>query len=170
MLVQASTEVFNDPAVRRTTTSVLEAGNFMSRNRMWIRREQIEQLVVLGSAMTYGSGRFLFLITYIFLLRLPSEALPLTVGKDTSRNEIFVEDEALVIVLARRKNKANGSRLSRCCWCSRSRTTCPVHVVVAQTDPWHETVRRMDTVDSTVRATGVAGNHWRCKRAVIPMS
>ena len=129
MLVQASTEVFSDPAVRRTTTSVLKAGNFVARDRMWIRREQIEQLVGLGGAMTFGSGRFLFLITYIFLLRLPSEALPLTIGKDTSRNEIFVEDEALVIVLARRKNKANGSRLSRRCWCSRSRTTCPVHVV-----------------------------------------
>ena len=40
-----------------------------------------------------------------------------------------MEDGSLVIVLARRKNKAHGSRLTRKCWCERSSTTCPVHVI-----------------------------------------
>ena len=147
MLVKASTEVskccchvaladilcpqvFAEPAVRRTTVSVQKAGNFVSRERMWIRMKTIEQLMALAEQRAQlASVASLFLITYIFLLRLPSEALPLTVGQNTSTNEIFMDGGCLVVVLARRKNKANGSKLTRRCWCARSRPTCPVHVV-----------------------------------------
>ena len=111
-------------------------------------RETIEKLVVLGGQPTsedwgvtqYGRAATLFLITYIFLLRLPSEALPLTVGAESSTNTIFVQDSQLVLTLGRRclvpvllyaslwahvrilcrKNKANGSRLTRKCWCASS--------------------------------------------------
>ena len=45
LLVQ---KVFDDPAVRRTTKSIVKAGNFESRVRMWIRRELIEKIVKLA--------------------------------------------------------------------------------------------------------------------------
>jgi hypothetical protein len=127
LLVQ---KVFDDPAVRRTTKSIVKAGTFESRVRMWIRRELIEKIVKLAKTdRKIQRMAVLYVITYIFLLRLPSEALKLTAGQDSSPCEIFLDNDKLVIVLARRKNKANGSRLTRLCWCHSSKTTCPVHVV-----------------------------------------
>eukprot|EP00973_Karenia_brevis_P088566 12279728-Karenia_brevis.AAC.1 len=38
----------------------------------------------------------------------------------------------MVLRLERRKNKINGSTLSRGCWCSESKVTCPLHVL----SPW----------------------------------
>jgi len=44
----------------------------------------------------------LFLVTYVFLLRLPSEALPITVGRESSGNALFLEGDELVLRLRRR--------------------------------------------------------------------
>ena len=52
----------------------------------------------------HSQAALLFLVTYIFLLRLPSEALALTVGAESSSQTIFLEDGQLVLVLARRRD------------------------------------------------------------------
>ena len=73
----------------------------------------------------------LFLLAYIFLLRVPSEALAATFGRDlchTHQTVLWLEDSKLHINLRRRKNRPGGSRLTRKCWCQHSRKTCPVHV------------------------------------------
>ena len=108
--------------------SIGSSRNFVKRERMWIRRTTIQQIVQL---LEEDDARFaaLFLVTYIFLLRLPSEALPITCGKDTSSHCLFLEDESLVLTLSRRKNRPQGSRLTRGCWCSESAITCPVHAI-----------------------------------------
>ena len=64
----------------------------------------------------------LSLLTYSFLLRLPSEALCVTGGRDdgtpsSTNAKLFYEGNSLVLVLKRRKNKQFGSRLVRTCWC-----------------------------------------------------
>ena len=75
----------------------------------------------------------LFVATYNFLLRMPSEAIVMTKG-DGQGNEdtqsvvwLDEEDHALVLKLKKRKNKLGGSLLKRHCWCDRCKTTCPVH-------------------------------------------
>ena len=50
----------------------------------------------------YGIQVILYWITYTFLLRLPSEALPLTTGKASSKFAIYLEDEKLVVSLGSR--------------------------------------------------------------------
>ena len=110
-------------------------------------RQTIQAMVLLAERDTsLARLAALYLITYIFLLRLPSEALPITTGRDSSGNALFIENSQLVLVLARRwelqlysvdlhashirrtrKNKPRGSRLTRGCWCSESmvrRDTC----------------------------------------------
>jgi hypothetical protein len=47
---------------------------------------------------------FLFLITYVFLLRLPSEALPLKAGKVGGQACIYVEGDEVVLMLATRRD------------------------------------------------------------------
>ena len=82
----------------------------------------------------------LFLLTYAFMLRLPSEALPLALGGTDRQAVLSREGEQLVLRLRRRllvcvlavgaslprfrvprKNRPHGSRLVRGCWCSESR-------------------------------------------------
>ena len=44
----------------------------------------------------------LFLVTYCFLLRLPSEALPITVGKDSGPCALYRDGEQIKLALRRR--------------------------------------------------------------------
>ena len=125
-------QVFSEPAVGRTTMAVIKNGNFTPRERMWVRRHKVEELLKLGDRCEqFANAALLFLITYIFLLRLPSEALNLTAGENSSTNQIFLKDGSLILGLARRTNKANGSTLTRGRWCAESKASCPVHVVGA---------------------------------------
>ena len=61
-----------------------------------------------------------FVMAYAFMLRLPSEALPIVVGPSDDASSFFKEGDTVVLELKRRKNKPRGSRLVRKCWCSTS--------------------------------------------------
>ena len=61
-----------------------------------------------------------FVMAYAFMLRLPSEALPIVVGPSDDAASFFKEGDTVVLELKRRKNKPRGSRLVRKCWCSTS--------------------------------------------------
>ena len=77
----------------------------------------------------YTRHAALFLFTYAFLLRLPSEALPVVCGRASGNNgqaTLYKGDNTLVLTLAKRKNKPSGSRLVRGCWCSESRVRAPL--------------------------------------------
>ena len=109
-------------------------GGFARREPQWIRRSLLEKMA--GLVLDRGLKVLplhLFIFTYAFLLRLPSEALPAEVGRaghmSASNCMVYLEDDALVVVLRRRKNKVNGSTLRRKCWCHTSAATCPVHVI-----------------------------------------
>ena len=71
-----------------------------------------------------------YLLSYVFLLRMPSEALPVRAVHGEFR--LQKEGEFLALHLARRKNKPGGSQLLRGCWCTQCKITCPVHVL----GPW----------------------------------
>ena len=82
------------------------------------------------------------------LCRVPSEALPITIGKGSGPNALYTEGQELKLELQRRKNRVESTTLIRRCWCSQSvvasyhapvacqrrlvyvsQETCPVHVV-----------------------------------------
>lgn len=77
----------------------------------------------------------LYCTAYVFLLRVPSEGLPLIkVSAETAAHQswhdkarIFVSGSQLVIKLPTRKNALAGSTLARSCWCARCKDTCPNH-------------------------------------------
>jgi hypothetical protein len=79
----------------------------------------------------------LYLAAYTFMLRVPSEGLPMTVGGDPLlplaagvHSAVAVVDGELVLRLARRKNKQHGSVLRRACCCGHSnKWLCPVHTL-----------------------------------------
>ena len=121
-----------------------------------IQRALVERLAFHSEQQNakWGTLKFgvLFVFAYAFLLRLPSEALPVITCTKESAGEsqstvYFDEDEGCVVLhLKSRKNRRQGSVLRRTCWCrvrvrrsmsclhdsllkQASRATCPVHVV-----------------------------------------
>ena len=92
----------------------------------------IEKMVDFAKAnVGYNPFVFLFAITYIFLLRLPSEALPMCAGPcddNNAQSVLSLENGELVLRLKRRKNRPLGGTLKRACWCSTAPKICPVHV------------------------------------------
>ena len=70
----------------------------------------------------------LFLLSYSFLLRLPSEAVPATAGGGSDW-DLSLAGADLVLKLRRRKNRPQGSVLRRRCCCSSCKECCPVHVL-----------------------------------------
>ena len=128
--------VLSHPAIRRAKESVSKAGRCVSREKCWIRRHRIEAMLRWASAIPDAMQfAVLFLMCYVFLLRMPSEALPMIVGdgseKEVAQSVVWVDPvkKEIVLKLGRRKNKEQGSRLVRTCWCKECPRTCPVHVL-----------------------------------------
>ena len=72
------------------------------------------------------------LFAYVFLLRVPSEALPAVSGKvnvTEAQSVLEVRGEQILLKLQKRKNRPGGSLLTRTCWCSKTPKACPIHVL-----------------------------------------
>ena len=85
----ASTCSFDHPAVRRAKKAVAKRRAFLDRPRMFIQLENISLILVYVYIECFGQLELeclatLYLVTYAFLLRLPSEALP------TARDDIGI--------------------------------------------------------------------------------
>ena len=93
-------KVFEHPALSRAKMSVQKAGNFRPRPRMWLQRDMVERIVQhCNSSSELRPFGLLYLLTYAFLLRLPSEALPTRLGIAG----LHVDGETMVLTLARRQ-------------------------------------------------------------------
>ena len=84
-----ATAVFDDPAIVRAKKAVGTRGHFSPRDKLFVRLVDVQCLMECQYGANCTSAveaefdeRFcmLFLITYVFLLRLPSEALPIVCG------------------------------------------------------------------------------------------
>ena len=124
--------MFEDPAIKRAARSIKAANNFRPREKLWITLPMLEKIVEWArSHAGYNRYVVLFALAYIFLLRLPSEALPMVLGPSSDNDKqsvLHVLPEELILYLKRRKNQPFGGKLVRRCWCRTSRSTCPVHV------------------------------------------
>ena len=116
----------------RAKAAVDKAHNFQRRERMFIHKATVEQMVVWTEERDVELRRFavLFLLAYSFLLRVPSAALPAVVGccdgVQTSNAALVASGETLTLHLNRRKNKPTGSCLVRRCCCATSPNMCIV--------------------------------------------
>jgi len=97
--------------------------------REWaVTRDTLVELWRLAERVPqYKVFAHLFLLAYSFLLRLPSEAVPVTAGGDSAWS-LKMEGPELVLTLRRRKNRPHGSVLRRRCCCRQSKVCCVVHV------------------------------------------
>ena len=82
------------------------------------------------------AAAMMYLTAYSFMVRVPSESLPMIAGGDPSKplvqgthSAIAVVDNEIILLLARRTNLPDGSIIRRDCTCSKPRQMCPVHVL-----------------------------------------
>jgi len=128
LLVKCPTTVFDEGALARARGSIAKARNFVPREKLWIQRPLVERILDWCEAHEgYRAFGYLYLCSYVFLLRLPSEALPIVKEASEAKASLALVDGSLVLALKRRKNRPQGSRLVRGCWCKKSPKSCPVH-------------------------------------------
>ena len=124
----------------------------------YVCRDRLAEIMVFcAKRPAYIPYAMLFLFSYAFLLRMPSEAIP--VRAEVGERCLRKEGEFLVLHLARRKNKPAGSRIVRGCWCAKSKATCSLHVL----GPWLANIK-----DGSPLFAGVtAASALRVLRAVL---
>ena len=135
LLAGASVSVFKSPEVLRGKAAVGARHDFVPRPRLFIRHMIVTRMAVFSmSRPAWRQCAMLFMFAYAFLLRVPSEALPAVYidhedDAPTHPSALLVGPSSVTLILLRRKNRPQGSRLMRECWCAQCPRTCPVHVL-----------------------------------------
>ena len=131
-VAQLDVTVFQHPSIGRAKRA-LGKREKPPREKRFISKQLVSQLV--SSARQLGDGRFalLCIVSYAFMLRVPSEALPMRLGHDGNQAQasgqqsvLYFENDEAGLQLVRRKNRRFGSVLRRKCSCSSCAATCPV--------------------------------------------
>jgi hypothetical protein len=138
-LVGVSTAVFEDSSIKRAVMAIGKRDEFRPRPKLFLQIARVRELLDLHDQHSSFTKEvcMLFLTTYIFLLRLPSEALPIVFKRARPRSYekgqayVWVEGDRIWLQLGRRKNKPLGSTMWRECWCRSCNKTCPIHVLGA---------------------------------------
>ena len=133
-ICKCSTTVFLAPELKRAKVAILKKKHFVPREKLFLRQKDVVQLIAFARADSdYTTPAMMYLCTYVFLLRLPSECLPIQidVGLQNRQNfGIHATKDSIELWLPCRKNKQlQGSLIQRKCWCKTCPSTCPVHVL-----------------------------------------
>ena len=103
LLYNVAVTVFDNVALKRAKESVRKRQNFEQRPKLWLQRERVQDILEMCDACEhYASYAHLFLLSYAFLLRVPSEAIPVIAGKGSGPCALYREGETLILELRRR--------------------------------------------------------------------
>jgi hypothetical protein len=150
-------QVFAHPSVARAKDAIAKRCLSQTRVPLFVQMPMVQGMVV--SLLRKHELRelvMLFLAAYVFLLRVPSEALPMAAGggagkKVTPIFKVHVDRNTVELWLPKRKNRRTPSSQFRLfvapflhglfvaiacvshrpCWCKKCPVTCPVHVLGA---------------------------------------
>ena len=131
LISKVPTDVFESVALQRAKVAIgkLEVKKPLSPpiDRAMTRRlmeKAVEEDDPLSAA--------LYCVAFAFLLRVPSEGLPLRVGAvgsltPRSGKTLTIANSKAILVFDRRKNRESQTTAERSCWCKGCSATCPVH-------------------------------------------
>ena len=100
--------------------------------------KMVEELVGLAYLEADEEAARLYILAYAFLLRVPSEGLPVIIGDSAEidapllggvHSRLCGTDDRVTLRLGKRKNLVKGSCITSYCWCAQSAPTCPVHAL-----------------------------------------
>ena len=126
-------DVFAHSSLKRAKMAILKRRLVAPRVPTWIGHQLLLQMVHLGIGRSELQDLLMvFVAAYAFLLRVPSECLPMAAHCAPAGAEVPVfslrGDEA-VLYFPFRKNRLFPTEVVRSCWCCKSRLTCPVHAL-----------------------------------------
>jgi hypothetical protein len=121
-----------DPALKRARGAIAKRMLSAPRPKVFLQRSTVFNMLAVDTEML----GMLWVASYVFLLRVPSEALPMAKGGEgvVGQSVLSLVDPTTVeLRLGCRKNKPRGERLRRSCSCRDSgrHPMCPVHAL------WH---------------------------------
>ena len=131
-IVKVPVEVFDHPSLKRAKIAIAKKGLFATRKPRFIGLHMVRRMVARAAAhVSMVPSVMLYLMSYIFLLRVPSEAIPVCAhtAEGVAAPVLVVRDDEVVLRLPRRKNRRTPSVLRRGCWCRECTATCPVHAL-----------------------------------------
>jgi len=127
----------NPLLIRRAVMSIKKRNLWQPRAKRFLQKVHVSELLSkFGFCEVQLVYCMLYAAAYIFLLRVPSEALPMVIDDELKPNEcrksvLVVGHDCVRLHLSHRKNTNAPSVLTRKCWCSGdvySKQLCPVHV------------------------------------------
>ena len=128
-------DVFGHPSLRRAKASIEKRRLFVPRTPTWVSLAVLQQLVTCVLVKPeLRELAMLFVASYAFLLRLPSEGIPMaahTAPAGCQTPVLSVGESSVTLWFPTRKNKLWPSQQVRACWCRSCTLTCPVHVLGA---------------------------------------
>lgn len=132
-LLELPLDAFWHPSVRRAKSAVKKRRLAMPRAPLFVRIEHMQAM--MGKLLTQPNLRdmaMLFLSSYVFLLRVPSECLSVCTHSCENCIEapvVKVGTTAITWQWLYRKHTLYPSHAIRVCWCRYCSLTCPVHVL-----------------------------------------
>ena len=131
-ILNLSVAVFAHPSLKRAKVAILKRRLLAPRLQTWIGHQLLVRMVQLGTARPELHDLLMvFIAAYAFLLRVPSECLPMAAHNTPEGMEVpvFVLRKGEVVLrLPFRKNRLFPTEIIRSCWCNSCKLTCAVHV------------------------------------------
>jgi hypothetical protein len=127
-----SVDVFAHPSLARAKEAIKKRRLVMPRQQTWIGHDVLVRLLNLAADRPeLNELAMIFLASYAFLLRVPSECLPMAAHEAPCNSEVpvfCIRGGEAVLRLPFRKNRLFPTEIVRSCWCKSCKSTCPVHV------------------------------------------
>jgi len=131
----ACVDVFAHPSLKRAKVAIEKRRMLAPRVPTWVRLETLQKLVTMViEKPCLRDLVMLFIASYAFLLRVPSEGIPMAAHSASAGDPtpIFsVTESAATLWFPFRKNMLWPSQQVRKCWCKNCPLTCPVHILGA---------------------------------------
>ena len=135
-LMHVNSAATKDPLVKRATVAITKRGNFICQQPRFICKEVLAKLINHCLKSESTAEAMLYVAAYAFLLRVPSEGLPMRRGDvgiaapcQEHKSVLHKVDGEVVLLLSSQKNQPQGSRIVPKCSCNFSPDACPVHVL-----------------------------------------
>ena len=131
LLANQCTDVFASTALYRAKMAVKKA-EIKKPLSPPISREITKLLMDVAIQEDDPLAAALYCVSYAFLLRVPSEGLPLRItvngpGVILSGKTLVLSETEATLHFDRRKNRETATAATRHCWCAACKHTCPVH-------------------------------------------
>jgi len=126
-------DVFIHPSLKRAKVAIAKRRLYAPRVPTWISMVTLQRLLAMARARpNLKELLMLFLASYVFLLRLPSEGLPLAAHSAPTARKVpvlSVTGSSVKVWFPFRKNRIWPTTQERRCWCRQCALTCPVHML-----------------------------------------